>query len=82
MTVKDGKLYLLNGVSYKYLVLPNSNRLSFPLVCKVQELKKQGATVYLQQAVVGTPGLEDYKKADKQVKAITANWPMLPKGGW
>jgi len=82
MTVKDGKLYLPNGVSYKYLVLPNSNRLSFPLVRQVQKLKKQGARVYLQQAVVGIPGLEDYKKADKQVKAITADWAMLPKGTW
>lgn len=82
MTVKDGIIYLPTGVSYNYLVLPNSDRLSLPLVKKAQALKKDGAKVYLQQAVVGTPGLEGYPKADQQVKAMTENWKILPEGGW
>jgi hypothetical protein len=69
-------------VSYSYLVLPSSNRLSLPLVRKAQELRNDGARVYLQQPVVGTPGLEGYPKADQQVKAITENWEVLPEGGW
>lgn len=82
MTVRDGIIYLPNGVSYKYLILPNSDRLSLPLVQKAQALKKDGAKVYLQQAVVGTPGLERYPKSDQQVKVITENWEVLPGGGW
>ena len=82
MTVKDGIIYLPNGVSYNYLVLPNSNRLTLPLVQKAQELKKAGAKIFLQQGVVGTPGLEGYPKADQQVKTITENWEILPEDGW
>lgn len=82
MTVKKGKIYLPNGVSYKYLVLPRSNRLSLPIVLKIKELKEKGAIVYLQLPVVGIPGLENYHKADEQVKEITADWAILPKGGW
>ncbi len=82
MTVKDGMIYLPNGVSYRYLVLPNSGRLTLPLVRKAEALKKAGANVYLQQVVVGTPGLEDYPGADEQVKSITADWAILPEGGW
>jgi hypothetical protein len=82
MTVKDGVIVLPNGVSYRYLVLPNSDRLSLPLVKKAQALKENGARVYLQQAVIGTPGLEGYPDADQQVKDITENWEILPEGGW
>lgn len=82
MTVKDGIIHLPNGVSFNYLVLPNSNKLSLPLAQKVQELKETGAKVFLQQAVVGTPGLEGYPEADQQVKAIVQNWEILPKRGW
>ena len=82
MTVKEGKIFLPNGVSYQYLVLPNSGRISLPLVRLTQALKKAGAKIYLQQDVIGTPGLEDYPKADKLVKEITANWAILPEQGW
>jgi len=82
MTVKDGKLYLSNGVSYDYLVLPNIDRISLTLISNVHALKKAGAKVFLQQSVVGTPGLEDYQTSDNMVKEITADWDILPEGGW
>jgi hypothetical protein len=82
MKVVDGKIHLPNGVEYNYLVLPNSDRLSLPLVQKAKSLKKDGAKVFLQQAVVGTPGLEGYPEADKQVISITADWAILPEGDW
>ena len=82
MTVNNGIIKLPSGVSYKYLVLPNSDRLTLPLVKKAQALKKSGAKIYLQQAVVGTPGLEGYPKVDEQVKNITKDWDILQEGGW
>jgi len=82
MKVKDGIIYLPNGVSYNYLVLPNSDRLSLPLVQKAQALMKAGARIFLQQPVVGTPGLEGYPKSDMQVKDITSDWEILPDRGW
>ncbi|XOV91041.1 MAG: glycosyl hydrolase [Bacteroidota bacterium] len=82
MTVQNGKIYLPNGVSYKYLLLPNSDRLSLSLARQAERLRKAGATVYLQQEVVGTPGLAGYPNTDEQVKAITSDWDQLPEMGW
>jgi len=82
MEVKNGMIYLPNGVSYRYLVLPDSDRLSLPLVQKANDLKKAGARIFLQQPVAGTPGLEGYPKSDMQVKDITSDWQILPDGGW
>jgi len=82
MTVKNGKIHLPSGVTYNYLVLPNSDRISLPLVQRAKALKKAGARVYLQQDLVGTPGLKDYQKSDNMVKEITAGWEILPDGGW
>lgn len=82
MTVENGKISLPNGVSYEYLVLPDSERLTTELVKKAESLKKKGAKVYLQRAVVGTPGLEGYPNADEQVKSATKDWEILPAEGW
>ena len=82
MTVKEGKIHLPNGVNYHYLILPNGDRLTLGLVQKAEALKKAGAKVYLQKPVVGTPGLEGYPKADQHVQSITADWEILPEGGW
>ena len=82
MTVKDGEIYLPNGVSYKYLLLPDYNRLTLRMARKVQELRNSGAKVYLQKEIVGTPGLKNHVEADSLVRKITADWPILPEGGW
>jgi hypothetical protein len=82
MEVRDGCIHLPSGVSYRYLVLPRSGRLIFPVARKVEELQREGASVYLQSRIVGTPGLEGYPEADRQVKRIAEKWPVLPQGGW
>lgn len=82
MTVQDGRIHLPSGVSYRYLVLPRSGRLTLPVALKAEALRQAGASVYLQSPVVGTPGLEGYPEADRQVKQIAEKWPLLPQGGW
>jgi len=82
MTVEQGLIRLPGGVSYRYLVLPGSGRLTLPVARKVAELRRSGACVYLQTSIVGTPGLEGYPEADQDVKAMARDWPILPKGGW
>jgi hypothetical protein len=82
MTFADGRIHLPTGVSYRYLVLPRSGRLTLPVARKVAELRNQGAAVFLQAPVTGTPGLEGYPQADEEVKKLAANWPMLPQDGW
>jgi len=82
MTVKDGRIHLPTGVSYRYLVLPRSGRLTLPLARKIEDLKRAGASVYLHSPIIGTYGLEGYPEADRQVKTIAKKWPLLPQGGW
>ena len=82
MSVENGLICLPSGVRYRYLLLPGSRRLTLPVARKVAELRRAGASVYLRSPIVGTPGLEGYPEADREVKAIAKDWPLLPKGGW
>ncbi len=82
MSVKQGRIYLPTGVSYKYLALPRSGKLTLPAALKIQELKEQGALIYLQSPITGTPGLEGYPESDTRVKNLADSWPLLPKDGW
>jgi hypothetical protein len=82
MTFKDGRIHLPTGVSYRHLVLPRNGRLTLPVARKVEELRKQGAAIFLQAPITGTPGLEGYPQADEEVRNLAAAWPLLPKGGW
>jgi hypothetical protein len=46
MTVSsDGRLILPDGMSYAVLVLPNSERMTLPVLRKINELVKAGATI-------------------------------------
>ncbi len=82
MKVEGGLIRLPSGVSYRYLVLPRSGRLTLPVARKVAELRKAGASIRLQAPIAGTPGLEGYPSADNEVKEIVRDWPLLPEGGW
>ncbi len=82
MAVEDGRIHLPTGVDYRYLALPRSGRLTLPVARKVEALRKAGATVVLQSRIAGTPGLEGYPEADRQVKDIAEKWPLLPQDGW
>ena len=81
MQVKDGRIHLPTGVSYRYLVLPRSGRLTLPTARKIAELREAGASVYLQSPIVGTPGLEGYPEANEEVKRAAVEWPLIPQGG-
>ena len=82
MTFADGRIHLPSGVSYRFLVLPRNGRLTLPVARKVEELRKQGAAIFLLAPITGTPGLEGYPEADDEVEKLAAAWPLLPKGGW
>ena len=81
MKVKDGRIHLPTGVSYRCLVLPRSGRLTRPTAGKIAELRQAGAAVYLQSPIVGTPGLEGYPAGNEEVRRAAAQWPLLPEGG-
>jgi hypothetical protein len=75
MKVKDGRLVLPSGMSYKILVLLPGPSMRPELLKKIRDLAKDGATV------VGTkptksPSLQNYPKCDMEVQKLAKdiNW--------
>jgi len=72
MEVRDGNIILPSGMTYRFLFLPNTDRLTLSSVEKIKELVESGAQVIAQKRVVGTPGLSGYPEADEKVKHIAS----------
>ena len=71
MTVKEGRLVLPDGVTYRYLVLPPTRDTVDPAsLRRIKELIEAGATVMLGPRPVSAAGLEDYPKCDEEVKQL------------
>lgn len=68
--VNDNKLVLPDGMSYKILILPNRPRISPELARKIESLVNDGAIV-VGNGFVGSQGLTDYPKSDKEVRATS-----------
>jgi hypothetical protein len=71
MSVKNGRLILPDGMSYRLLVLPDSQTMTPALMSKIAELVKAGATV-VGPKPQKSPSLSGYPEAD-QTLAKTAN---------
>ena len=69
MSVKDGRIVLPDGMSYRILVLPKCDRMTPALLMKVAELVHAGATV-VGPKPIGSPSLNDYPHCDDQVKQM------------
>ena len=67
VSVKDGRLILPDGVSYRVLVLPDTFRMTPALLRKVRELRAAGATIIGPTRPTKAPGLSDYPKCDADV---------------
>jgi hypothetical protein len=69
VVVRDGRLELPDGMSYRVLVLPDRREMSVPVARKLRELVLAGAVI------IGPPperavGLEGYPRSDAEVAAI------------
>lgn len=71
LMVKDGKLVLPDGMSYRLLVLPKLETMRPELLRKIRDLVDQGAAI-LGPAPERSPSLENYPGADEEVKKIAA----------
>ena len=71
VSVKDGRIVLPDGMSYRVLVLPHHKAISLPVLRKVKELVASGATVVGPKPVEAT-GLKDAARNDGEVKDVTA----------
>lgn len=72
MRVKDGRIVLPSGMSYRYLRLPDTDRMTLPLARKIRELVEAGARVIGGKRLKGAPGLTDFPRCDAEVGKIAA----------
>jgi hypothetical protein len=70
MSVKDGRLVLPDGMSYRVLVLPDTTRMTPALLRKVKELAEAGATIIGSTRPTKAPGLSDFPKCDEEVARL------------
>jgi hypothetical protein len=68
---EDGRLLLPDGMSYRLLVLPQSERMRPELVRKIRELVAGGATV-VGPRPAQSPSLMGQPEADREVRALAA----------
>jgi hypothetical protein len=72
-SVKNGRIVLPDGMSYRVLVVPrDKNRLSLPVLRKIRDLVAAGATVVAPRPI-SSPSLTDYPACDDEVRAIAAD---------
>lgn len=69
MRVKDGRLVLPDGVSYRVLVLPDRDIISLPVLRKLKQLVTEGATI-IGPKPARSMSLENYPKQDAEVKKL------------
>jgi len=69
MSVRDGRIVLPDGVSYRLLVLPQVTAMTPPLLRKVNELVEAGAIV-IGPRPLKSPSLSDYPKCDEEIKRL------------
>ena len=72
VTMKDGRLTLPSGMSYRLLALSTTNtkNMSLAMLRKIRSLVEDGAVI-LGAAPEATPGLTDYPLADRELKRLT-----------
>ncbi len=71
LSVKNGRLVLPHGMSYRVLVLPTSETMTPELLKRVKELVAQGATV-IGPKPLKSPSLAGYPACDDEVAKLAA----------
>lgn len=71
MSVRDGRLTLPSGMSYRVLVLPSATTMRLAQLRKIKELVEAGATV-VGPPPSKSPSLAEYHKGDAEVRRIAA----------
>ncbi|MDR1116032.1 MAG: DUF3395 domain-containing protein, partial [Tannerella sp.] len=70
LKVKDGRLVLPSGMSYRILVLPNDPVMSPEILKKVEQLVRNGAVVVGKMKPRHAPGLRNYPASDGEVRKL------------
>ncbi len=75
-SVKDGRIVLPSGMSYRVLVLPENKAMRPEIARKIKELVAAGATV-IGPKPDHAPGLQAYPGCDDEVRKLTSDWGVL-----
>lgn len=73
MNVQEDRLVLPSGASYRYLRLPDTDRMTLALARKIRELVEGGARVIGGKRLTGVPGLTDFPRGDAEIERIAAS---------
>ncbi|HEY5912161.1 MAG TPA: glycosyl hydrolase [Verrucomicrobiae bacterium] len=75
LSVRDGRLCLPDGMSYRVLVLPDRRIIALPVLRKLKELAAAGATVIGPKPAEAS-GLQDFPQSDMEAAALADElWP-------
>ncbi|MCL5280799.1 MAG: hypothetical protein M1376_12935, partial [Planctomycetes bacterium] len=69
MAVREGRIVLPDGMSYRLLVLPQTTTMTPALLRKIKDLVAAGATV-LGPRPTKSPSLSDYPRCDEEVRQL------------
>ncbi len=69
MSVKDGRLVLPDGMSYRVLVLPERETMTPTLLHKIKDLAEAGATI-VGPRILKSPSLMGYPACDAEIKKL------------
>ena len=72
LSARNGRLVLPDGMSYRALVLPPSQRMTPGLLHKLTELAANGVTI-IGSKPIGSPSLTGYPQCDAEVKSLAAS---------
>ena len=73
MSVDDGEIVLHSGMRYRVLVLPETDRMTLPVLKKIQSLVRAGAVVYGPKPA-GSPSLSDTDRDGAVQKLADKIW--------
>jgi hypothetical protein len=71
LSVNDGRIALPDGMSYRILVLPDTEKMPVPVLQKLEKLVSEGAIVVGPKPSTD-PGLKNHPACDDEVKQIAA----------
>jgi len=69
MTVRDGRILLPDGMTYRILVLPNQRTMTPEVLRKVRDLVRDGATI-IGPKPLRSPSFRNYPACDREVRAM------------
>ena len=71
LAVRDGRIVLPDGMSYRVLALPDRQSMPVEILTKIKELVEAGATV-VGPPPERAPGLKNYPQSDEQLKTMAS----------